>query len=405
MGAEADSRERSGLDDRSRYGRAEHEPDNLLLDGSAEHGNRRADKHGDERAARTRWEEKQTSHLWSPFHRPRSPGHTQSVVVSSGVVKCQPFDSRAISRYSSGVAGLKSGPGIKPLAVATDTALKPLDGERHTLQMRIRQAQREILSIKQEIADVADGKPLRWGAYRQPNPEKALDRAVTKLARFGLALLDVEAKMAPLEAVYNSEGPWTRAFLVINAGRGHVHPDFKCSTCRPTTAYEWLPTFSGDDQFAIVEAAGERACTVCFENAPVSILSRPSIMFSDAEMTATKAREIRDDAKRVREAKRVAGAATKDGSELRIHLRGYRGDPIFDHGTSFKTEVAAAIWYTDALANRAVWQPKDGIALDDENAALSKIEAALAEKHGVTVEAERARLAKKVADKIKRNAR
>ena len=105
-------------------------------------------------------------------------------------------------------------------------------------------------------------------------------------------------EMAPLEAEFIRRGGWTRAFLVSNTG-GHVHKNMHCGTCFPTTQYAWMTEFSGMDEAEIVDAAGERACTVCYPTAPAAVLSQPTRMFTPDE-------KERQAAKAEREAKAAA---------------------------------------------------------------------------------------------------
>lgn len=101
------------------------------------------------------------------------------------------------------------------------------------------------------------------------------------------------AKMAecePFDAEYDRRGGWTRAFIVSG---GHVHTSMACSTCYPTTRFGWMPEWSGQPESEIVDAAGERACTICYPSAPVESLSRPSRMFAEDEKAAEVARQAR----------------------------------------------------------------------------------------------------------------
>lgn len=81
------------------------------------------------------------------------------------------------------------------------------------------------------------------------------------------------ARMAPYEQEYRRRGGWPRAFLVQNVG-GHVHRSTSCTSCYPSTRYEWLTHYSGCSEDEIVYAAGELACTVCYPTAPVQVLTR-----------------------------------------------------------------------------------------------------------------------------------
>lgn len=86
---------------------------------------------------------------------------------------------------------------------------------------------------------------------------------------------------------------WARAYLVTNPG-GHVHRSMHCSTCFDTTDYYWVTDLSGltDDQ--VVDEAGERACTVCYPDAPVEKLAQATRVFSADEREANARRDERN---------------------------------------------------------------------------------------------------------------
>lgn len=91
--------------------------------------------------------------------------------------------------------------------------------------------------------------------------------ALAKLDGLHVALAAVRADAAPLEAIYRDE-QWSRFFLVINHD-GHIHSSMHCSTCRPTTLFNWLPDLSGLTEADAVAAHGAVLCTVCYPSAPV----------------------------------------------------------------------------------------------------------------------------------------
>jgi hypothetical protein len=75
----------------------------------------------------------------------------------------------------------------------------------------------------------------------------------------------------PLNEEFVARGGWHRAFMVAD---GHVHSSMYCSTCnkgRRPTRFAWMVEYSGKDEAEIVEAAGWRACTVCYPSAPVGV--------------------------------------------------------------------------------------------------------------------------------------
>lgn len=89
-----------------------------------------------------------------------------------------------------------------------------------------------------------------------------------ELAGYEEKLSELQAKAAPFEAIYTAK-PWARYFLVIGYD-GHVHRGMYCSTCFRTTAFQWLVDLADESMDAMVEKYGEKACTVCFPDAPTS---------------------------------------------------------------------------------------------------------------------------------------
>ena len=79
---------------------------------------------------------------------------------------------------------------------------------------------------------------------------------------------ELKAEVAPFHAEYRRR-PWLRYFLVRQAN-GHVHREMNCTTCYYDTEYGWLTDLSDCDEAAMVKQYGEKACTVCFPNAPVN---------------------------------------------------------------------------------------------------------------------------------------
>lgn len=111
-------------------------------------------------------------------------------------------------------------------------------------------------------------------------------------------------EVQPLDEEFDRRGGWTRAFLVNNSN-GHVHRSQACSTTYPTTQWLWLPEFSDHAESEIVEAAGERACTVCYPSAPVEVLARPTQIFTPDEVEKQRAREEREAKKAAAQAAQV----------------------------------------------------------------------------------------------------
>lgn len=118
----------------------------------------------------------------------------------------------------------------------------------------------------------------------------------------------------PYSEEFVRRGGWTRAFLVVTSGKGHVHRSMDCHTTYATTQFHWVIDLSGKTEEEVVEAAGERACTVCYPTAPVEVLSRPTSIFSEDEKEAQRRREERAAAKAAREAAQIVVANWQDGS-------------------------------------------------------------------------------------------
>jgi hypothetical protein len=79
------------------------------------------------------------------------------------------------------------------------------------------------------------------------------------------AITDVLAGIAEAERAYTG---WSRFFLVTSSS-GHIHSSMSCSTCRPTTAFGWMPELSGKSEAEAVERCGPTLCSVCFPEAPL----------------------------------------------------------------------------------------------------------------------------------------
>lgn len=115
------------------------------------------------------------------------------------------------------------------------------------------------------------------------------------------AINGVNSLIRPLQDEFVRRGCWTRFWLVTNSN-GHVHHTTNCTTTYAGTQFAWLTQFSGTSHEDLVELAGEKACTVCFPNAPVDVLKRPS------KLTTPE--------RQAREAEKAHKAAAKAASEV-----------------------------------------------------------------------------------------
>lgn len=156
----------------------------------------------------------------------------------------------------------------------------------------------------------------------QEDWDKQRERLVEKSDEHRAELAEVRAEGEPYHEEFTRRGGWTRAFLVTGSN-GHVHKSMDCSTCFPTTRYYWVTDMSGQDESEIVDAAGEKACTVCYPSAPVDTLRQPS-RIEDPAVVAEREKRAAEKAARdaVRAEKGITDPAT--GGDLivrRYHIK------------------------------------------------------------------------------------
>lgn len=210
----------------------------------------------------------------------------------------------------------------------------------------------------------------------------------------------IDAELAAIDAEYRRRGGWTRAFVVPG---GHAHTSTACSTCYPTTRFALVARMSGMTEEAIVDEAGERACTVCYPSAPVETLRRPTRLYSPEEEAERAEREAAKAEREVARAKRDAKAITTP-----------EGAPLKDsHGFTVKTERTAEIEAVAALTNTAVYRAFRASRGDEGGhpsepewlAFVDRAVEALAHKRGVSAEEVRKVIETKAAAKTKRELR
>lgn len=282
--------------------------------------------------------------------------------------------------------------------VEIDTKLNDLYND---LARAVNRQATALIQIHQAVGDDTSYRKTKHDltheqAIAKAELQAASDNDWLGSARKGLeALIEAQAGMKqitdqidPLEAEY-SRRPWSRAWLVTSSV-GHVHRNKSCSTCNIRTSYALMFMFSGQTEAQIVDAAGERACTVCYPTAPAEILNRPTQMFTPDEVEKQAARAARAAAKAARDAKKIANALTADGSELKV---------TDAHGSRqfFQTERAATTWM---VQDKGYHQWLDYSISTEAN---ETIIAAIATKHGKTVEEVTAEIDTKVAKWVKRN--
>lgn len=126
-----------------------------------------------------------------------------------------------------------------------------------------------------------------------------IDKAIAICDRAQLVL-------SKCDEIWRANGCWNRFFLVVNSN-GHVHRERNCSTCFPTTQYNWLIDLAGADEAEMVLEYGSDACTVCFPSAPVM-----------KGWGHSKSQKEKQAAKAEREALRAAKRAAQDAKNLNV---------------------------------------------------------------------------------------
>lgn len=211
--------------------------------------------------------------------------------------------------------------------VEIDTEIARLNGIMQAAQARMEQAGTTINRI--DALDPED-RDLPW------NSQAKYDEAVAERDGAKVAYVTALNSARPLTEEFTRRGGWTRFYLVTNAG-GHIHWTTGCGTCFPTTEFAWLTECSGMEHADLVEEAGEKACTVCFPDAPVDTLRRASRIKYEAPEAKARREE--------REAKRAAAAAAE------VVVEGF-----IDYGSrtvtkTFKTARAVTNMIADRLGS------------------------------------------------------
>ena len=222
-----------------------------------------------------------------------------------------------------------------------------------------------------------------------PTSVEKIQESREKAAKIKLEISFINIEIGKLNAIYNQD-PWTRAFLVI-ASNGHVHSSMDCSTCFPTTRYQWLIQYSNDDEATIVEDAGKDACTICYPSAPAEVLNRPSRIVTADKVAKAAAKAERDAKKAARIAKEKANAPTASGEFLTykegkwtrvIKTERSAVTEWFNLQWTIEREVVTHYFNGEAHSAESIQKQKDEIAFAQEIADL--IVRNLAEKHGVS---------------------
>jgi hypothetical protein len=261
----------------------------------------------------------------------------------------------------------------KEFAVKIDTELSELHSQRWAILEKIESAKDSVEFYKKHY----------------PTRTEEISKYENTLVVFKDQLFKVGSQILDLDAIYDQD-PWTRAFLVINSN-GHVHSSLDCSTCFPTTRYQWLIQYSNDDEATIVDDAGQDACTICYPSAPAETLNRPSRIVTADKIAKAQAKAERDAKREAKLAKEKADAPTASGEFLYFKsgkytevIRTERTAVSEWHNLQYRitSEVVTHYHNGDAHTEGSIQHQKDLILQAQEKADI--ICQSLAQKHGVS---------------------
>jgi hypothetical protein len=221
--------------------------------------------------------------------------------------------------------------------------------------------------------------------------------------------------LAKLEEEFGRRGGWPRAYLVTD---GHVHSSMHCSSCNRggfPTRFSWMIDYSGKSHAEIVEAAGERACTICYPDAPVARKEKgedidvpKSVMMTADEIERAEARKAEAERRAEKKAKAALNAITNpDGRPLtgKVDKDGVQRGSVIKTTRTARSELKRQCWYAYAWGDdggaherdiqhlgRAVAWKENGLAIGEEPTAeqIEAVIAPLREKAHKEVDKERA---------------
>ena len=253
-------------------------------------------------------------------------------------------------------------------------------GDKQTSSYVGRKRVSEWSMSDEEVLALADDT----SGIRLPYGEGFLSEARNDYSKHSAAVERADADIERHEQAFRDRGGWNRAFLVTNDG-GHVHSSMHCSTTRPTTQFAWMTDYSAKSEDEIVEAAGYRACTVCYPSAPVGDeKSLPTKMLTEKE---------REEKAREEAGGEYVGPKAPTASGHSIDVLGATG-----RKKSLKTELAAKKFVAESVIEDSIAAAKGGNAEDYRREDREKVISALAEKQGRSVDQVRDEIRKRVLD-------
>jgi hypothetical protein len=278
--------------------------------------------------------------------------------------------------------------------VEVDTALAKLYNEQMGVLSRIEREEGTLHNLAGDRRRVVSSGRQRgtyeWGMtldeVMEKGPRSSFDESawastIEERNSHFERLDEIAAEEQALNQKFLDAGGWPRFFLVQQPG-GHIHSSTGCSTCYPTTRFGWLPELSGQSEAEAVENYGGILCSVCYPSAPSEWTE--GISKQDAE-----AKAAREEAKRERDAAKLAKALMPDGKPLRLP----------DSRDTLKTQRSAEIWLSDSFDD--FYKMNDKRHANDRELVL----AALEEKTGKSRDELMAETWKRVKARRKREGR
>jgi hypothetical protein len=286
-------------------------------------------------------------------------------------------------------------PGMSPEGVDGELAEKW--NEKGKIAARLQSATRSLDYIKSRHA-----KARATGATLHPWDEEELAKAQEYVATQSARLAKAARREDPYSAEFRRRGGWSRYYLVIGSGNGHLHTSMNCSTTYDTTQYAWNPDLSGHSQDEAIEEFGEKCCTVCMPDAPAN----PKFNGPGRRDRAAQEEKAREKAERAA-AKAVKAITHKDGGVLKDSS----GYAIKTLRTAEITLVSDSAYIAYLRKNRddPEWTGRGTLAehqahfdslIQQRERAIFHIEEAIAAKKGITVAEVQAEAAPKIKKKV-----
>lgn len=264
------------------------------------------------------------------------------------------------------------------------------DSENYNLYQQEANSENTVDRLQKSIANYHDLVQSHGAdSYSGKSYMQKIQKSRELLDQEQKALDEVREKINVYQEIYEKRGSWPRAYLVRNMN-GHVHSSRNCSTCNKgdsKTDFSWQTKFSGKTEQEIIDAAGWRACDVCYPTIQGQDRSKlPTEMFTEEEEKREIARQARASKKAEKEAKTKAEAVSApDGGPLVLQDT-YR--PIH-----VKNERQAVSLGRDALVTEKKWnyydknpQKMNESHYEEEMKNLKILVEALARKRGDTEE-------------------